>query len=638
MKDGFIKVAAATSEIIPANCDNNAAEIIKLINQADKLGVDLVVFPELCVTGVTCGDLFLQQILISSAIEALNTIIVASKNIEMIVLIGLPIKHNDKLYNCAAVISKGKLLGLVPKKNIPSYSEFYEYRYFSGGDIDCNFDFFDQNVPLSNNIIFIENYIKNFSLGVELGEDLWVIESPSNKYIKAGAIIIANLSASSELIGKADYRKLLVASQSAKGICGYIYSNAGSGESSTDMVFSGQNIIAENGTIIEESELFSTGLTINEIDIEKISHERLRTKFFTDEKDIKKITFSLKKKETQLTHKISQTPFIPIDQNEMFCRCETILNMQAHGLSTRLKAIGVSRAILGLSGGLDSTLALIVTIRAFEILRLDKKDITAVSMPSVASSLRTKTNSKLLATLEGVTFLEIPIKKAIEQHLKDIGVDNDNFGIAYENAQARERTQILMDIANNTNALMIGTGDLSELALGFTTYGGDHMSMYSVNCSVPKTLVRHLVWYEAQKTKDLEKSKVLIDILNTPISPELVPSNSDNYASDNISQKTEEIVGPYELHDFFLYYMIRFGFSPKKIFRLAKHAFMESYSKDSIKKWLLVFYKRFFANQFKRSCSPDGPKVGSVSLSPRADFRMPSDASVKVWQKEIEML
>ena len=633
MNDGFIKVAAATPEIILADCDNNANKIIELINQADLLGIDVIVFPELCVTGYTCGDLFLQQALLSSAIQALDKIIKATTNIEMIICVGLPVSYNDKLYNCAAVILKGKLLGLVPKKHLPNYTEFYELRHFTGGEIDLLFNILEQDVLLSNKQIFVNDQIKNFSLGVEICEDLWVIEPPSIKYIKAGATLIANLSASNEIIGKNDYRKLLVASQSGRGICGYIYCDAGKGESSTDMVFAGNNIIAENGTILKESKLFSSGLTVSEIDIEKLSGERLRMKSLYDDTEIKKISFSLKKKENVITRKISQNPFIPKNQNEISDRCETILKIQAHGLITRLQAIGIKKVIIGLSGGLDSTLALLVAIRAFEILGLNKKDIITVSMPSVANSSRTKNNSKLLANIEGVKFLEVPIKNAIEQHFNDIGLENDKFGLAYENAQARERTQVLMDIANNINALMVGTGDLSELALGFTTYGGDHMSMYGVNCSIPKTLVRYLVQYEARRTSNSKKSEVLLDILDTPVSPELVPSTSDN-----IIQKTEEIIGPYELHDFFLYYMVRFGFSPKKIFRLAKYAFNQQYEDEVIKKWLIVFFKRFFANQFKRSCIPDGPKVGSVSLSPRADFKMPSDASVKVWQKEIEMI
>lgn len=633
MNDGFIKVAAATPEIIPADCDNNANKIIELIDQANQLGVDVIVFPELCITGYTCGDLFLQQALLSGAIEALREIIKASENIEMIICVGLPFSYNYKLYNCAAIILKGKLLGLVPKKHLPNYTEFYELRHFTGGDIDLFIHFLEQDVFLSNKQIFVHDEMKSFSLGVEICEDLWVIDPPSIKYIKAGATLITNLSASNEIVGKADYRKLLVASQSGRGICGYIYCDAGRGESSTDMVFSGNNIIAENGTILKESDLFSLGLTVSEIDVDKMSGERLRMKSLTDDKDIKKIPFSLKKKETIITREIFQNPFIPKDQIEISKRCETILNIQAHGLITRLQATGIKKAIIGLSGGLDSTLALIVTMRAFEILGLDKKDIIAISMPSIANSSRTKNNSKSLATLVGVTFLEISISRAIEQHLNDIGIESDKFGLAYENSQARERTQILMDIANNINALMIGTGDLSELALGFTTYGGDHMSMYGVNCSIPKTLVRYLVRYEAKRTVDSKKSLLLLDILDTPVSPELVPSTLDD-----VTQKTEEIIGPYELHDFFLYYLVRFGFNPKKIFRLATYAFKELYSNEIIKKWLLLFYKRFFANQFKRSCIPDGPKVGSVSLSPRADFRMPSDASVKVWQKEIEML
>ncbi|HEY8443481.1 MAG TPA: NAD(+) synthase [Clostridia bacterium] len=631
MEDGFIKVAAATPDIIPADCAHNADEIIELAQKACALGVNIAVFPELCVTAYTCADLFLQDALLNAARDALKMIVDASKELELIIIVGLPLAFDERLYNCAAVILNGKILGLVPKKNLPDYNEYYEKRHFFGGDIDKKVNIFGQEVFLSNKQIFVNDLMPEFKFGVEICEDLWVLEPPSNAYIKAGAFLIANLSASSEVVFKSNYRKLLVASQSARGVCGYIYCDAGLGESTTDMAFAGHNIIAENGAIIKESEPFSSGLTVTEIDLRKLKQERLRTKTINfDKTDVREISFSFKKKIIKLTRHISKTPFLPETQNSKICR--HILDIQAHSLATRLKAAGIKKICLGLSGGVDSTWALYVAIRAFEILGYDKKSILTISMPSAANTSRTKDNSKALAMVEGVSFCEIPINNAIQQHIKDINLGIDNYGTAYENAQARERTQILMDIANEIGALMIGTGDLSELALGFTTYGGDHMSMYSVNASVPKTLIRYLIADIADTTDNKERAKILKDILSTPISPELLPSDKNE-----ITQKTESIIGPYELHDFFLYYMARYGFGPRKIYRLARYAF-EEYSDEEIKKWLTVFYKRFFANQFKRSCMPDGPKVTFISLSPRADFRMPSDASVKVWQKELEMI
>lgn len=633
MDNGFIKVAAATPDIIPADCEHNAEKIIELVKKAHSLGVQVAVFPELCVTAYTCADLFLQETLINAAKEALKKILEATKDLELISIIGLPLAFDEKLYNCAAVLFKGRILGLVPKKNLPDYNEYYEKRHFNGGDIDKKVSIQGQEVFLSNRQIFVNDQMPEFKFGVEICEDLWVIEPPSNAYIKAGAFFIANLSASSEVVFKSDFRRLLVASQSARGICGYIYCDAGLGESTTDMAFAGHNIIAENGNIIKESEPFSSGLTITEIDLQKLKQERLRVKTIAfDKGGIREIPFSFKKKIIELTRFVSKTPFLPEKSKDSQKICRHIIDIQAHSLATRLKSAGINKICLGLSGGVDSTWALYVAIRAFEILGYDKKSILAVLMPSIANSSRTKDNSKALAIVEGVSYCEIPINNAIQQHIKDINLGLDNFGTAYENAQARERTQILMDISNEIGALMIGTGDLSELALGFTTYGGDHMSMYSVNASIPKTLIRYLIGNIADTTDNKERAKILRDILNTPISPELLPSDKNE-----ITQKTESIIGPYELHDFFLYYMARYGLGPKKIYRLARYAFKE-YSDQELKKWLNVFYKRFFANQFKRSCMPDGPKVTFISLSPRADFRMPSDASVKVWQKELEML
>lgn len=632
MENGFIKVAAATPEVIPADCQHNADKIIELIQRAQSLGVQVVVFPELCITAYTCGDLFFHDTLINAALEALKNILDASQNVDCVIVLGVPLSFDEKLYNCAAVIFKGKILGLVPKKHLANFNEYYESRYFTSGDIDQKVNILGQEVYLSNRQIFVNDEMPEFKIGVEICEDLWVIKPPSIDYIKAGAFLIVNLSASNEVVSKPDYRRLLVASQSARGVCGYVYCDA-MGESSTDMVFSGHNIIAENGVILKESEPFTAGLTISEIDLQKLKQERLRKKSISNDKNnIREIKFSLKKKLIDLSRFVSKTPFLPTNPKDKAKICNHILNIQAHGLATRLKAIGIKKVCLGLSGGLDSTWALYVVIRAFEILCLDKKSIIAISMPSRANTSRTKDNAQALALIEGVSFREIPIDKAIKQHIQDIGLDSNNFGTAYENAQARERTQILMDIANEEGSLMIGTGDLSELALGFTTYGGDHMSMYSVNVSIPKTLIRYLIGYIAQTTNNKQKSDILNDILDTPISPELVPAEQDE-----ITQKTESIIGPYELHDFFLYYMARYGFGPKKIFRLARYAFDE-YSDQEIKKWLTVFFKRFIANQFKRSCLPDGPKVTFVSLSPRADLKMPSDAVSKIWQKELEML
>ncbi len=649
MKDGFIRVAAATPEIKVADCDYNADRIIELARQAASDNASIIVFPELCVTGYTCGDLFLQKVLLDGAKKALVKIINETSELDALIIVGLPYEVNGKLYNCAAVIKDGNVIGFVPKKNIPSYSEFYETRHFTpwqGGfrvvdypDPDVNDENCCRQVYFGD-VLFGCWEIPELIVGIEICEDLWVPEPPSGKMAAAGATVICNLSASDEIIGKSDYRSQLVKSQSARCICGYIYADAGMGESTQDMVFCGHNLIAENGAVIGESKKFTTGLTFGEIDLHRLAAERRRMNTFAMGKtpweygggyDL--MSFSLTPKNLELKRGFSPMPFVPTNKDDLTARCEEILTMQATGLATRLRHINGKTAVIGLSGGLDSTLALIVTVHAFDMLNLDRKGIIAVTMPCFGTTKRTKGNAYSLGSAYGVTLKEVNITAAVRQHFKDIGHDESVTDVTYENGQARERTQVLMDIANQTGGIVIGTGDLSELALGWATYNGDHMSMYGVNCSVPKTLVRYLVDYESVHTEDERLAEVLRDILATPVSPELLPPSEGE-----ISQKTEDIVGPYELHDFFLYYMVRCGFPPRKILRIAQAAFADKYDSDVIKKWLTVFVKRFFSQQFKRSCLPDGPKVGSVTLSPRGDWRMPSDACVRLWLEELDDL
>ena len=633
MKDGFIRVASAAPDIKVADCDYNADRIIEMIKQAEENSAAAIVFPELCITGYTCGDLFLQKTLLDGAKNALIKIMEQTKDCNIISIVGLPVELGGKLYNCAAVINFGCLFGLVPKINIPSYSEFYETRHFTPwkADEERFFKFIDFDIHFGNNFFRCKK-IPEFTFGVEICEDLWVPDPPSVKLAAMGANVIFNLSASDEIIGKGDYRRQLVQSQSARLVCGYVYADAGMGESTQDLIFSGHNLIAENGVILSESKKFTTGITYGEIDLHRIANERRRMNtFFVDiNEDYQEILFA-KPKDIELTRKFPPMPFVPSDKSDLNNRCEEILTMQATGLATRLRHIGCKNAVIGLSGGLDSTLALIVAVHAFDMLGLDRKGIIAVTMPCFGTTKRTKSNAHCLAEAYGTTLKEIDITKAVRQHFEDIGQSEDTLDVTYENAQARERTQVLMDIANQTGGIVIGTGDLSELALGWATYNGDHMSMYGVNASVPKTLVRHLVSYESAHTDDKKLASVLEDILATPVSPELLPP-----ADGEISQKTEDIVGPYELHDFFLYYFVRCGFPPKKILRIAEKSFEGSYKKAEIKKWLTVFVKRFFSQQFKRSCLPDGPKVGSVTLSPRGDWRMPSDACVRLWLEDLD--
>ncbi len=632
MKDGFIKVAAATSDIRVANCPYNRDQVLCYVKEAQTAGVSILVFPELNLTAYTCGDLFLQRKLLEGAKEALRDIAQATADTDILLLVGLPLAVGGSLYNCAAVLSQGKILGFVPKQNIPAYSEFYEARHFTPGKPVEMIDFYGEQVPLGTNLLFACREMPELVVGVEICEDVWVTTPPSCALAQAGATVIANLSASDEIIGKTAYRRSLIASQSAKTIAGYIYADAGRGESSTDMVYAGHNLIAENGAIIAQSKLFETGMICGDLDLYRLNHERRRTTTFVEKREgFVSVPFSLKSREVALTRKFPQMPFVPQDKTDLAQRCEEILALQANGLATRLRHTHAKSAVIGLSGGLDSALALVVTAHAFDLVGLPRKQILAVTMPCFGTTSRTKNNAVTLSKAYGTRLMDITIKEAVNQHFTDIGHDPEKLDVTFENSQARERTQILMDLANQEGGLVIGTGDLSELALGWATYNGDHMSMYAVNCSVPKTLVRYLIAYEAQANKEL--FTVLQDVLDTPVSPELLPPKDGE-----ISQKTEELVGPYELHDFFLYYMLRFGYSPAKIYRIARYSFQGMYDDATIKKWLVTFVRRFFIQQFKRSCLPDGPKVGSVTLSPRGDWRMPSDACSDLWLQEAENL
>ena len=641
MRDGFIKVAAGTPKIKVADCDYNAGQIIVLMKEAAGQGVKVLALPELCVTGYTCGDLFLQDTLLDGAERALGRILEETRELDMVTALGMPIRRQNKLYNCAAVIHKGKILGLVPKTYIPNYGEFYEARWFATGAMEVEYGstLCGQNVPLGASQIFGAQNIPGLIIGVEICEDLWAVSPPSTRLVTLGATVILNLSASDEVAGKAEYRRQLVTGQSARLVCGYIYADAGEGESSTDLVFAGHNMVAENGVLLADKR-FGTGLTVSEIDLGRLAYERKRMNTFPrrDRKydglhyGLNMSLFSLEPSPTSLTRTVSPTPFIPQDESHRAERCQEVLTIAALGLKKRLEHTGSPKTVIGLSGGLDSTLALLITAKAFDMLEKDRKDILAVTMPCFGTTKRTRSNAEILATGLGADFREVNISAAVTQHFADIGQSLEDHSVTFENGQARERTQVLMDLANRVNGLVIGTGDLSELALGWATYNGDHMSMYGVNGSIPKTLVRHLVAYEADRLGG-EVGKVLRDILDTPVSPELLPPKDGE-----IAQKTEDLVGPYELHDFFLYYIIRWGFPPRKVLRLAQHAFEGKYDRETLLKWLKNFYRRFFAQQFKRSCLPDGPKVGSVALSPRGDWRMPSDAAATLWLKELEHL
>ena len=637
MRDGFIRVAAATPSIKVADPSWNRKQIWRMIEEGKAKGAKLMVFPELCLTAYTCGDLFLQDSLLRSARQELETLIDGTKGMDMLIFIGLPWQKDGKLYNVAAVIQNGELLGLVPKRNLPNYSEFYELRHFTPGPAEPEaVEWRGRFVPFGSNILFRCANIPELVAAAEVCEDVWVMNPPSISHAMAGATVIANCSASDEATGKHAYRRDLIEGQSARLVCAYVYANAGEGESTQDLVFGGHNIIAENGTILASTERFEHGVVYADIDLERLVSERRRmtTCQIVNPKDAYDyMDFELDMEDLTLERSVDPAPFVPSDDKERAERCEEILTIQALGLKKRLAHTNCEHAVVGISGGLDSTLALLVTARAFDMLKIPRKQILTVTMPCFGTTDRTYTNACSLAERLGTTLQEVNIKEAVSGHFKDIGHDPDKRDVTYENSQARERTQVLMDLANETNALVIGTGDMSELALGWATYNGDHMSMYGVNASVPKTLVRHLVRYFADTCEDKALSEVLSDILDTPVSPELLPPEDGK-----ISQKTEDLVGPYELHDFFLYYVLRFGFCPAKIYRLARIALQGVYEDGVILRWLETFYRRFFSQQFKRSCLPDGPKVGSVAVSPRGDLRMPSDACASIWLKEIEKL
>ena len=639
MKHGFVKVAVATPNLRVADCEYNVAQMKDVIQKADQQKVKLLVFPELGITGYTCNDLFLQDTLLTGALDGLRELIEYSENYEMLFFVGLPMMKQTNLYNVAAAICQGKLLGVVPKRYIPNYSEFYEARYFHpGNDTIDSIQLFGKAVPFGCKLLFECAELKDFIVGSEICEDLWVPLPPSTGLATAGATVLVNLSASDETTGKDGYRKELVKNQSARLISAYLYSSAGDGESTTDLVFSGHNIIAENGSILCESKRFKNGLITTEIDLQRLKNERRRiSTYCVDSTGYETVEFHLPScltlPITQLTRFVDKSPFVPSYLDERKKRCHEITMIQAMGLKKRIEHIGIKHVVVGISGGLDSTLALLVVAKAFDLLGLDHSGIIAVTMPCFGTTDRTYQNALTLIKELGATLLEIPINEAVLQHFKDINHDKSVHDLTFENSQARERTQVLMDVACQYNGIVVGTGDMSELALGFATYNGDHMSMYGVNASVPKTLVRYLVSYFAEETKQEELKRVLLDILDTPVSPELLPPKEGE-----ISQKTEDIVGPYELHDFFLYYLMRFGYTPDKIYRLAVYAFEGDYTKEIILKWLKTFYHRFFAQQFKRSCLPDGPKVGSVAVSPRGDLRMPSDACMTLWKKELDAL
>ncbi len=641
MKDGWIKIACVTPKMRVADCDYNAEQIIENAKEAAENGAKLIVFPELCVTGYTCGDLFLQKTLLQGAETALKYILNETKALAAVIVIGLPYAVGGALYNCAAVCCNGVLVGLVPKQNIPNYGEFYEMRHFTAGsdagDSWIDFSSGDEAyaVQFGAKQIFRCLDLPEFTFGVEICEDVWVADTPSVKMAQMGAVIIVNLSCSDEVIGKEEYRRTMLKAKSGSLLCAYAYADAGFGESTQDMIFSGHNMIMENGSVLAESQLFTQGILYADVDIQRLIGERRRSNTFqTQIPDMQMISsFILEPEKTALTRHIDAAPFVPSGSAELNSRCEKILTMQATGLATRLKHIGCKTAVVGLSGGLDSTLALIVMVHAFRMCGLELSGILAVTMPCFGTTDRTYHNACRLAEAYGATLKEVPIQDSVRQHFNDINHDETMHDITYENAQARERTQVLMDLANQTGGIVIGTGDLSELALGWATYNGDHMSMYAVNASIPKTLVRYLVAYEAGQVTDT-LGEVLRDVLDTPVSPELLPPEQDG----TIAQKTEDIVGPYELHDFFLYYVLRFGFMPHKIYDMARIAFAGKYDGAVILKWLQIFYRRFFSQQFKRSCLPDGPKVGSVTLSPRGDWRMPSDACAALWQKDLETI
>ena len=634
MKNGFVKVAAATPDIRVADVEFNTQNIINVMEEAQKNGAKILVFPELCVTGYTCSDLFDHSVLLKASRKALLEIAENTSDKDMLVFVGAPLEVNGKLYNVAAAMNQGEILGFTTKTFLPNYGEFYEMRQFTPGPQTVReITFEGKKIPFGPQILFQAKGMEELVVAAEICEDVWSPIPPSIQAALEGATVIVNCSASDETIGKDTYRRALISGQSARLISGYIYANAGEGESTTDLVFGGHNIIAENGTILKESSRYVNEIIYSEIDLQRITGERRKNTTFQplDEETLVRVPFTVEETKTFLTRTFPKKPFVPSDEPTRAQRCEEILTIQAMGLKKRLAHTNARTAVVGISGGLDSTLALLVTARAFDMLGRDKKDIIAVTMPCFGTTDRTYQNACEMSKKVGATLIEVPIADAVNVHFRDIGHDPEDHSVTYENCQARERTQVLMDIANKTWGMVIGTGDLSELALGWATYNGDHMSMYGVNASVPKTLVRHLVKYAADDTTDEALKNVLYDVLDTPVSPELLPPKDGD-----IAQKTEDLVGPYELHDFFLYFMLRFGYEPSKIFRIACMTFDGEYDKETIFKWLETFCRRFFSQQFKRSCLPDGPKVGTVALSPRGDWRMPSDACVAVWMKDLE--
>ena len=633
MRDGFIKVAAASPSLKVGNPSFNKERIIDLMTEADRKGVKVLVFPELSITGYTAGDLFFQSALLESATEALLEIAEASAALDVLSFVGYPLRYNGKLYNTAAAVKGGRILAFVAKRNLPNYSEFYEERWFTPSPKEnLVLESEDGDILFGSRIIFSASFPSSLKIAAEICEDLWVPDPPSTHHAAAGATVLVNLSASDEIIGKSEYRRALVSGQAARTVSAYIYADASEGESTTDMVFTGSNVISENGTILASVEYSSDSLLITEVDTDRLERERAaRNTYMTEEDGYDYIDIEFDEEETLLTRPIDPHPFVPSDEGRRRERCEKILTLQALGLKRRLSHTKGRKVVVGLSGGLDSTLALLVAVRAFDMLALDRKGIVAITMPCFGTTGRTKSNAEKLALTEGVDFRTIDIGESVKSHFRDIGQSMDDLSVTFENGQARERTQVLMDVANKEGALVIGTGDLSELALGWATYNGDHMSMYGVNGGVPKTLVRHLVRYVAETTSIKEEAEVLLDILATPVSPELLPARNGE-----ISQVTEDLVGPYELHDFFLYNMVRLSFSPGKIFRLASIAFSGIYDCETIYKWERTFIKRFFQQQFKRSCLPDGPKVGTITLSPRSDWRMPSDGDSEIWLKALD--
>ena len=636
MKNGFVKVAAMTLKIKVADPKHNADMVCQKLLEAYEKDAKVIVFPELCLTGYTCGDLFLQDLLLEEAKQQLKRIADATEGHDALVFVGLPVEKDGRLYNVAAVLRDGAVIGMVPKTYIPGYGEFGESRYFTAGNGEVTlFQMDGDEIPFGTNMLFTCDNVRGLVVGCEIGEDLWAANPPSTNHALMGATVIVNLSASSESVGKDAYRQLLLESVSARLLCGYVFTSAGDGESTQDLVYSGHNMIAESGKVLASAKKFACESIYTDIDVQKLLFERRQMGIWGKEpkENYLLIPFDLEKKETVLDRTFAASPFIPDNKEAWKKRCEDIFAIQANGLRKRYEHIGCKTAVIGLSGGLDSTLALLVTAKTFDMLGIERSNIKTITMPCFGTTNRTYDNACTLARTLGTELREIDIKESVLVHFNDIGHDKNVHDVTYENAQARERTQILMDVANKLGGLVIGTGDMSELALGWATYNGDHMSMYGVNAGVPKTLVRHLVQYYAETCENEELSAVLLDVLDTPVSPELLPPEDGK-----ISQKTEDLVGPYELHDFFLYYMLRLAYSPEKIYRIAKVAFAGIYEEEIILKWLKTFYRRFFQQQFKRSCLPDGPKVGTISVSPRGDLRMPSDASAALWLKQMEEL